>query len=32
MKIVKIMGGLGNQLFQWAFGYAVSKHTGEDVY
>ncbi len=26
--IVKFNGGLGNQMFQWAFGYALEKESG----
>lgn len=32
MIIVKILGGLGNQLFQYAFGRALSYRKGIDVY
>ena len=28
---VRLAGGLGNQLFQWAAGYALSKHTGSEL-
>ena len=31
MKIVKIKGGLGNQLFQYAFARLIQEKTGEDV-
>lgn len=31
MKIVQLQGGLGNQLYQWAFGYALAKSTGDEV-
>lgn len=31
MKVVKIQGGLGNQLFCLAFAYAVARRTGEKV-
>lgn len=30
--IVKFNGGLGNQMFQWAFGYALEKTTGVKTY
>lgn len=30
--IVKIHGGLGNQMFQWAFGKAFSQRSGQEVY
>ena len=30
--IVKLMGGLGNQMFQYAFGYWVSKKTNRKLY
>lgn len=30
--IVKFNGGLGNQMFQWAFGYALEKKTGVDTF
>ncbi len=32
MIIVKIIGGLGNQLFQYAFGKAIEKKLGKNVY
>lgn len=32
MIIVKIQGGLCNQLFQWAFGYSLSKKNNTNVY
>ncbi len=32
MLIIKFMGGLGNQMFQYAFGVALSHATGEDVF
>ena len=31
MKIVKVIGGLGNQLFQYAFSRALSLKTGDEV-
>ncbi len=31
MKIVKILGGLGNQMFQYAFLIALRKHFDEDI-
>ncbi|MBX2973502.1 MAG: alpha-1,2-fucosyltransferase, partial [Flavobacteriales bacterium] len=30
--VVRIQGGLGNQLFQWAFGMALAQRTGATVY
>jgi len=32
MIVVKILGGLGNQLFQYAFGKAIENKTGNKVY
>tara|TARA_B110000305_G_C19465813_1_gene657860 strand:+ start:16311 stop:17090 length:780 start_codon:yes stop_codon:yes gene_type:complete len=32
MIIIKIQGGLCNQLFQWAFGYSLSRRFGAKVY
>jgi hypothetical protein len=32
MKIVKVAGGLGNQMFQYAFARALEVRSGEDVY
>ncbi|TSJ40297.1 alpha-1,2-fucosyltransferase [Mucilaginibacter corticis] len=32
MIVVKIVGGLGNQLFQYSFGKAIEAHTGLQVY
>ena len=32
MKIVKILGGLGNQMFQYAFALELDHRTGEPVY
>ena len=32
MKIIKLMGRLGNQMFLWAFGKAVEYYTGEKVF
>ena len=29
--IVKVMGGMGNQMFQYAIGYSISKKTGKNV-
>ena len=31
MIIIKLQGGLGNQLFQWAFGYSLFKKFGMDL-
>lgn len=31
MKVVNLKGGLGNQLFQWAFAYAISRKYNEIV-
>lgn len=31
MKIVKLKGGLGNQLFQYSYAFLLKKMTGEDV-
>jgi len=32
MNVVKIIGGLGNQLFQYAFAKAIEKHSNQTVY
>lgn len=32
MIVMKIWGGLGNQLFQYAYGYALSRQYGEELY
>ena len=32
MKIVKLMGGLGNQMFQYMFGQYLSKKYNEKIY
>jgi len=32
MQIIKVLGGLGNQLFQYSFGKALEEHTGLKVY
>lgn len=32
MKIIKLMGGIGNQMFECAFGLALSKHSQEEVF
>jgi hypothetical protein len=31
MIVVKLLGGLGNQMFQYAFGLAIAEHTGHTV-
>ena len=31
MKTVRLMGGLGNQMFQYAFGIVLGKHVNYDV-
>ena len=31
IKIIRLKGGLGNQLYQWAFGVALGLETGDDV-
>jgi len=32
MIVVKLWGGLGNQLFEYAYGFAIAKRTGEKLY
>lgn len=31
MNVVRVWGGLGNQMFQYAFGRALANHTGEET-
>ena len=32
MIVVRLWGGLGNQMFQYSFGYAMAKRTGEELF
>ena len=32
MKIIKIQGGLGNQMFQYAFAKSCAMHSGDVIY
>ena len=31
MRIIRIWGGLGNQMYQYAFGKGLEKYTGESI-